>query len=77
MDYEFINTDIIDGSVMNMYLVISKVKYGDIDSDGTKFQGYYIIRLSSSPYTLQEDLNIDERLFLLVKCYVRELIFSL
>ena len=36
-----------------------KVKYGAIDTDHSSCHGYYIIRFSSSPYTLQADLSID------------------
>ena len=43
---------------MNMYLIIYKVNYGAIDVENTSFQGYYIIILSSYPYTLQEGQNI-------------------
>ena len=43
---------------MNISLIISKINYGAIDADDTSFQGYYITRFSSSPYKLQEDLNI-------------------
>ena len=39
-------------------MIISKVNVGDIDADETSFHGYYIIRFYSTPYTLQEDLNI-------------------
>ena len=31
--YENINRTILDGSVMNMYLIIIEVKYGAIDTD--------------------------------------------
>ena len=30
-----------------------------IDADDYSCHGYYIIKFSSSPYTLQEDLSID------------------
>ena len=32
--------------------------YGTIDADVSTYHGYYIIRFSSSPYTLQADLSI-------------------
>ena len=42
-----------------MYLIIIEVKYGAIDTDDSSCHGYCIIKFSSSPYTLQSDLNID------------------
>ena len=44
---------------MNMSLVIIEVKYGAIDADCSWFHGYYIIKCSSSLYTLQAYLSID------------------
>ena len=38
-----------------------KGKYDDIDNYDSSFHGYYIIKFSSSPYTLQEDLSIDRQ----------------
>ena len=32
--------------------------YGDIYSDDYTYHGYYIIKFSSSPYTIQSDLSI-------------------
>ena len=43
---------------MNISLIISKLNYGAIDANDTSCKGYYIIRFYSSPYTLQEELNI-------------------
>ena len=40
---------------MNTPLIIPRVNYGAIYADDTSFQGYYIIRFSPSPYTIQED----------------------
>ena len=34
-------------------------RYGAIDADDSSCHGYYIIKISSSPYTLQSDLIID------------------
>ena len=34
-------------------------KYGAIDNDDYSCHGYYIIKFSSSPYTLQAELIID------------------
>ena len=42
-----------------MYLVNIEVEYGAIDTNNSSCHGYYIIRFSSSPYTLQSDLSID------------------
>ena len=44
---------------MKMYLIATEGKYGAIDSDDSSCHGYYIIKFSSYPYTLQEELNID------------------
>ena len=46
---------------MNISLIIMEGHYGDIDVDDYSFHGYYIIRLYSSPYTLQADLSIDNQ----------------
>ena len=42
-----------------MYLIITERNYGDIDVDNSTYHSYYIIKISSSPYTLQADLSID------------------
>ena len=52
-EYECINRTILDINVMNMYLIITKGNYGDISADDSSFYGFYIIRFSSSTYTLQ------------------------
>ena len=44
---------------MNMSLIITEGKYGDIDADYSSCHIYYIIKISSSTYTHQADLNID------------------
>ena len=46
---------------MNMSLVIMEVKYVAFDTDDSSFHGYYIIKFSSSLYTLQADLIIDRK----------------
>ena len=61
VDYEYINKTILDGNVMNLSLIISKRNYGAIYADDTSCQGYYIIKIYISPYTLQGDLNIYGR----------------
>ena len=43
---------------MNMSLVSIEGNYGAIDADDSTCKSYYIIRISSSPYTLQSDLSI-------------------
>ena len=50
---------IIDGNVMNTYLIIMEGNYGSVDTDDSSFNGYHIIKFSSSPYTLQAYLSID------------------
>ena len=44
---------------MNMSLVITEGNYCATDADDYSCRGYYIIKFSSSPYILQEDLSID------------------
>ena len=44
---------------MNTYLIIIEGNYDAINSNDYICHGYYIIILSSSPYNLQTDLNID------------------
>ena len=58
-DYEKINQTIIYGDVMNMSLITMEGDYGDIDADYSSFNGYHIIKISSSPYTLKAYLVID------------------
>ena len=58
-DYKHINQTIIDGNGMNMSLIIMEVHYGAIDSDNSKYHGYYIIRFFSCPYKIQSNLSID------------------
>ena len=57
-DCEHINRNILDGNVMNMSLIIMEENYGAIYDDDSSCHGYYIIKISSSPYTLQSDLRI-------------------
>ena len=44
---------------MNMYLIINEGNHGSIDADDSEYHGYCITRFSSSPYTLQAELDID------------------
>ena len=46
---------------MNMSLIIMEGNYCDIYDDDHSCRGYYIIKFSSSPYTLQSYLIIDGR----------------
>ena len=57
-DYKHINITILDGNVMNIYLIITEGKYGAIDADNSSCCGYCIIKLYSTPCTLQSDLSI-------------------
>ena len=43
----------------NMSLIIIARKCGAIDDDDYSCHGYYIIKFSSSPYTLEGDSSID------------------
>ena len=54
-----INQNFLDGDMMNMTLIITKEKYGTIDTNDSSCYGYYIIKFSLSPYTLQAVLSID------------------
>ena len=57
-DYEHINQNILDGNVMKMSLVIMEDNYCAIASDDSSCHGNYIIKMSLSPYTLQENFSI-------------------
>ena len=54
VEYKHINLTILDGNVLNMYLIIMEVNYCDIYADYFTCHGYYIILFSSPTYTLQE-----------------------
>ena len=58
VEYEHINSTILVGSVTNMLLVVFKWKSGEIYSNCTSCHGYYMIKVSLSPYKLKIDLNI-------------------
>ena len=58
---------ILDGNVMSMSFIILEGKYGTIDTDDSSCHGYYIIKFSSLPYTLQSDLGIDGQVISSVK----------
>ena len=63
VEYDNINRTLLDGNVTNMSLIFSKGNYGATDEDDTSCHGYYIIIFYSSPYTLQEYLNLYRKLF--------------
>ena len=44
---------------MNMYLIITEGNYGAIDAGDSSCNGYSIIKMSSSTYTIQANLSID------------------
>ena len=44
---------------MNMSLIIMEGNYVAVDADDSTCHGYYIIKFSSSTYTLQADVIID------------------
>ena len=54
---------------MNVSLIILEGKYGDIDADHSSWRSYYIIKLSSYPYTLQSELSINDHFI-----YSREMV---
>ena len=56
---------------MNISFTIIEGKYGAIDTDDSSCHGYYTIKFSSSPYTLQSDLSIEGQVISSVKI-VRE-----
>ena len=72
--YKNINQTILDGNVMNTYLIIIEEKYGAIDTDYYLFHGYYIIKFSSYPYTLQSDLIIYGQVISSGKIYAKGII---
>ena len=57
---------------MKMALLIMKGNYGAIDADDCICHNYYIIKLSSSPYTLQAELIIYGQVIFPVKWYAKE-----
>ena len=44
---------------MNVYFINIEGNYGAIDADDYSCHSYYIIKFSSSPYTLQLDFSSD------------------
>ena len=66
-EYKHINRTILDRNVMDMSLIIIEIYHGDFNADYSKCHGYYILRFSSSAYTLQPYLIIDGQVILLVK----------
>ena len=62
VQYDHINRTLLDSNVANMLFIIYKVNFGDVDAGDHSCHGYYIIRFSSLPYTLQEDLIMDRQI---------------
>ena len=46
---------------MNKTLIINEGNYDAIDADDSTSHGYYIIKFSSSLYTLQSEFCIDDQ----------------
>ena len=46
---------------MNMSLVTMEDNYDAIDADDYSYHGYYIIKFTSYPYTLQANMSSDGR----------------
>ena len=57
---------------MNMSLTIIEGKYGAIDTYDSSYHGYYIIKFSSLPYTLQVESSIDGQVISSGNFYVKE-----
>ena len=53
------NLTILDGNTISMSLIIMEGNYGAIDDDDSACHGYYIIKFSPYPYTLQSNFSID------------------
>ena len=51
-------TKIIDGFISNTAKIIKLESIVEIDADSKHSHGYYMIELSSSPYTFQEKKTI-------------------
>ena len=56
---------------MKVYLIIMEGDYVAIGADDATCHGYYIIRFSSSMYTLQPDFSIDGQFI-----YSSEMVFE-
>ena len=50
VEYECINSNILDGNFRNTPLIITEVNYVAIDADYSACHGYYIMIFSSYPY---------------------------
>ena len=61
---------------MIMYLIITEGYYGAINAGDYTCHGYYIIKFSSYPYTLQAEFSIDGQ-FISSGEMVREVFFSI
>ena len=58
MDYECINSTILDSNVMYMSLIVNKGNNAAIDANDSACNGYYKIIFYLYKYTLQEYLNM-------------------
>ena len=58
-DIEKINQFVLDGISDNMDALLQTVQYGNINTSDTTTMGYYVVKLLSEAYTLQEDTTCD------------------
>ena len=65
---------IFDGNVMNMSLIITKGKYGAIDTDDSSCCGYFLSIFLNLHIPFKKTLVLMVKLFFMVKWYVKELI---
>ena len=49
-----------------MASLVQPVKYGFINTDDTTTNGFYVVQFVSEAYTLQNNTNIDGKIYLLV-----------
>ena len=52
---------VLCGSINNVAQTIQIESIGTIDTDSRKYHGYSMVEFSSSPYTLQENKTIDDK----------------
>ena len=60
--YKHIYQTILDGSVMKISLIMMEGTFGAIFTYDSSCHDYYIINISSSPYTLKADLSINGKI---------------
>ena len=56
---------ILDGISENMASLVQSGMYGDINTDDTTKNGFYVIKFIPEAYKLQNNTTIDGKLFLL------------